>query len=174
MWHGTAVAFFCCWMILHCINIPQCIYLTADGHLGHFQFLAITCGGVTTHIRECVFDARAPAFLLGIHPEVELLGYRVCSALEGTDELLSKVGFTNLLPSEVNENSNCSVFSSTLGICGVFYFSCFGWYVVAFYSFNLNFYNDEQAWPAFHVFLGLLGTLFSEISASSHLLTGQL
>lgn len=81
-------------------------------------------------------------------------------------------GFTNLrLTSarEVYENPRGSASSSAVGIFSVFHFRHLGWYAVARYSSDLNFYNDWGVWPAFPVFIGLLDTFFREISAGSHL-----
>lgn len=96
--------------------------------------------GVSTNVFARVFGAFT--FPLGIFLEVELLGYRVCSAFDDTDMLLSKVVSPIYIPTEVYENPNCSMSLPALGIFSVFHFSHFDWYVVAFYSFNLTFYND--------------------------------
>lgn len=141
--HSHVVAchssFYYCWTG-HCMNRPQfiCFFLLTF-RLGCCQYLAIVCG-VTTNVLARVFGAFT--FLLGIFLEVEVLGYRVYSALDDTDKLLSKVVSPIYIPTEVSENPNCSTSLSTLGIFSVFHFSHFDWYVVAFYSFNLTFDND--------------------------------
>lgn len=162
--HAMVFSFYC-WRVFHCVNTPQFILLTVDGHLGCFQFLAMM-SDVTMDVLTRVFAVCVLAFLVGIYPALELLGYRVCSALEDAEKLFSEVVLSIYA-------STRSVWWSQMlyifvKIFSVFLFGHFGWYALAFYSFNLNFCNDWWAWAAFSCFFAFW-IFFCEIRSYSYL-----